>query len=245
MHCLVLTAKELDMRAKALLAAGSVLTMLASTAGAAHGASGHRDQDSKHGGVAITTTKAKKLAKAGVLTTRDMPGFEVAPQPSDPHDAADELAVHRCLGIEVPTFAARNSGRAFTAGPLEVDSSADVIATVSGAKAHMRALTSTKAPGCIKKEIVRVLKRQGAAINSVTVTPIAVKATGADAVFAYRYTAKITVQRQQFKLVGHELDLRVGQTEITISPGVYNAPGPSLKTTITLANKLAKRVRAI
>jgi hypothetical protein len=233
------------MRAGVLLVAGGVAAALVSQAGPAQAAAASGGSAGQHTQAAITTAKAKKLAKAGALTTKDLPGFDAAPQPADPKDAANERAVYKCLGAKVPTYAARNLGTAFTSGPLEVDSSADVISTVAAAKADLKAFTSDRAADCFKKALTRSFRQQGAVVSSVAVTPISVKVSGADAVIAYRYTAKATVQGQQLKLVGHELDILVGQTEISISPGVYNAPAPSVSTTVGLAKRLAKRVRAV
>jgi hypothetical protein len=224
------------------LAAGCIVTLLVVMTGPAVAAEGVGNTTAQS---AIKPAKAQRLATAGVLTAKDMPGFTATAQSAPAHWTADQRAIYKCLGAKIPTYAVRNFGTAFTADPMEVDSSADVISTVAAAQADMAALTSGKATGCVKQQLVRVLKRAGATINALTVKRIEVTVKGADAVFAYRYTVKFTLNRTQAKLVGHEINFLVGQTEIDLSPHIYNAPQPSVDTTLILAKRLAKRVRAV
>jgi hypothetical protein len=242
--------EETDMRARILLIAGALATGLVAPAGAAHAATDRGNAagtTDARGRAAITTTTAKKLAKAGGLTKRDMPGLAAAAQTHDSTDVAAERAFYKCLGAKVPSYLARNYGTSFTADPLEVDSSADVFRTAAAAKADLKLATAnpTRTARCLKQQGTAVFKQQGATVHSFTVTPITVKISGVDALFAYRFVAKLTIQGQDVKLVGHEIDAVIGYTEISLSPSVYNASAPATSTTITLVKRLAKRVRAV
>lgn len=180
-----------------------------------------------------------------MLKKSDLPGFTAEPSTAEPEDAADERAFYKCLGVKVPKFAARNLGIAFTKGDLEIDSSVDVLTTVSKAKADMKLGASKKAPRCLKQVLITILEREGAEIETVSVKPVAVKVKGADIAAAYRYAAVATIQGTPLRLDGYSVTVLVGQTEISVSPGIFNGPKPSLKQSVALARIAAKRVAAV
>lgn len=193
---------------------------------------------------AIGKTQAKKLAKAGVLTKADLPGYSAEAQTEDAGDVADEKAYFKCLGAKYPAFLARNLGYTYTKGELNIDSSADVASSVSTAKADLKAIKSSKAPACYKKGIVAFLKRSGFTVKSASVERSAVTVKGADGATAFHIRAEILLGDMAFKLDGYDVSVLVGQTEITVSPGRLDGKEPSLKQSVALAEKVAKRVRA-
>lgn len=200
---------------------------------------------------AITKARAKALAKAGVLKKGDLPGFAAERISREPGDAADARALYACLGAKVPKFAARNLGLTFTKDALQIDSSSDVLASVSKAKADLKLQASKKAPRCIKERLAALLEQEGVEIESLSVKPVDVKVKGADGASAYRYGAVVTLQGTELRLTGFLLTARVGQTEIFVSPGIfvdpadYSGPKPSLKQSVALARIAAKRVAAV
>lgn len=192
----------------------------------------------------ISKTQAKKLAKAGVLTTKDLPGYTAEALTEDAGDVADEKAYFKCLGAKYPTFLARNLGLTYSKGELNIDSSADVASSVSAAKADLKAIKSSKAPACYKKGITAFLKRTGFTVKSVSVERSSVTVKGADGATAFHIRAEIQFQDMLFRLDGYDVSVLVGQTEITVSPGRLDGKAPSLKQSVALAEKVAKRVRA-
>jgi hypothetical protein len=193
---------------------------------------------------AITAAKAKKLARAGVLTAADMPGYTGTRNPYDPTDAADDKAFYACLGAKVPTYVARNRGASYEKGPRSMDSSSYVLPSVKAAKADLKASTSAKVPGCMKQALKRSVEREGATVRSVTVKKVPVTVAGADGAFAYRIVLDAQVDDILIRIAGFQVGVLVGQTEISLSPTVVNGPPSGLKKAATLGATLVKRVRA-
>lgn len=193
---------------------------------------------------AIGKAKAKKLAKAGVLTQADLKGYTFEAKTVDPADAADEKSFYKCIGAKAPSYLARNEGASFTKGSLTIDSSADVASSVTAAKADLKAIKSTKAPACFRKSIVDLLKRSGATVQSVSVKRESATVKGGDGVSLLHIKAVADFGGTTLKLDGYLLSILVGQTEITVSPGRFDGKAPSLKQATTLAQLVVKRVRA-
>jgi hypothetical protein len=217
------------MRLRALAAAGCALTVLAipATANAA----------------TLSTSQAKKLAKAGVLTQKDLPGWEFEATEVAPTDAADEAALYKCLGLSKPSFTARNRGYDIGGSTGFIDSSADVAPSTAKAKAYLTALQSKKGASCLKKQIVAQFVQLGASATDFKVTvkavPIIVAKADQDVAFHIVETfSGITID-------GYQIEARVGRTEISLSPATMDGTKPSLAQGTSLTEKLVKRVRAI
>lgn len=227
------------MRARVLLTTGCVLAALLSpTAAVATG--------NAAGQPAVSKEKAQKLAKAGVLTKKDMTGFTAEKNTADPTDAEDEAWYYACLGGKgVPTYVARNHGFSYSKGAQTLDSSADVVKSAKIGKADFKLVAGKKAPGCMKKAFARGLEREGGAIESVKIKKIAVDVEGADLAIGYRYDILASIQGVLIRLVGHDLYVLVGPTEITLSPGRFDGKMPGLAKSEALAEKLVARVKAV
>jgi len=167
---------------------------------------------------ALTQPRAQQLADAGVLRTSDLPGYSAKPESHTSSDVADENTGRACVGLSVPAhYMARNFGMAFSKGTTEVDSSADVAVSVSQADGELAALTSSKAPACLKQGIKPALAQDGLTVTSVSVVPASVRLAGADSTFAYSYDVDATGQGHQVRLLGYEIGALVGQVEVDLT----------------------------
>jgi hypothetical protein len=224
--------KEIDfMRLRALAAGGCALALLAvpATANAATTSTGH----------------AKKLAKAGVLTQKDLKGWEFEAIQAAPTDAADEAAMYKCLGLSKPSFTARNRG--YDIGSPDVaryiESAADVASSTARAKAYFKALQSKKGTGCVKKQIVAQLVHLGAPAADIKVSVKAVPITVAKA--AQDVAFHIVESVGGYAIDGYAIQARVGATEIVVSSGQMDGAKPSLAQAKSLIQTAVKRVRAV
>jgi hypothetical protein len=223
------------MRLRALAAGGCALAVLAlpATAGVA---SAHT----------ISAGEAKKLAKAGVLTPKDLKGWEFEATEVAPTDAHDEAAMYKCLGLAKPSFTVRNRGYDIGSGsqPEFIDSSADVASSTSRAKAYFKAMQSKKGAGCVKQFLTAQLVHEGAPAGQVSVSvkavPITVSKADQDVAFHIVESVSGTTY-----YTGYLIQALVGRTEITVNPVRIDGATPSLSQGRSLAQILVKRVRAI
>lgn len=193
---------------------------------------------------AISKDRAKKLAKAGVLTKTDLKGWTQEAAESDPDDAADTKAYYKCLGAKVPTYLAKNKGYSYSKDPVIIDSSAQVVSSVTAANADLKAIKSSKAPACYEKQLTVAIERAGAKVKSMSVKAVTVSVKGADGAHAFQIKAVLDFGDQLATLNGYDLSVLVGQTEIAVSPGRYDGKSPTLKQSTDLAAVATKRVRA-
>jgi hypothetical protein len=220
------------MRLRALAAGGCALAVLATPA-TATAATAHT----------LSASEAKKLAKAGVLTTKDLKGWEFEPVEVGATDDKDEAAMYKCLGLSKPSFTARNRGYDIGSAdrPRFIESSADVVSSISAAKAYFTALQSKKGAGCVKKLIVGALSDQGAPVVAVSVKAVSITVSGADMGVAFH----IVEASKGFVLDGYLIQALVGRTEITVSPVQIGGGTPGLSQGRSLTRTVVKRVRAL
>lgn len=217
------------MRLRALAAGGCALAVLAvpATAQAATTSTGH----------------AKKLAKAGVLTAKDLKGWEFEAITAAPTDAKEEAALYKCLGLAKPSFTARNLGYDIGGTTGFIDSSADVASSIARAKAYFKAMQSKKGAGCVQKFMTTQLIDQGAPPAQISVSvkavPITVKKADQDLAF------HVVESLGGVTLNGYVIQARVGQTEITVSPVQVDGTNPSLAQGKSLIETVVKRVHAL
>lgn len=193
----------------------------------------------------ITRTEAQELGRAGVLTTSDLPTYDVARGTRDASDDEFDEMLYTCLGVKVPRYLARKPGRSFTLGNLSIESSADVLATVRQARADMAAVGSKKGAACYQRLFAEGYAEQGIDVQSLSVKKIPVTVAHAEQAFAFRLTGIFTVEGNQLLLDGLLVAARVGQTEIVVAPARFGGGTPSLRQARMLTNKLAKRVAAV
>ncbi|MCW2544403.1 MAG: hypothetical protein JWM40_1955, partial [Frankiales bacterium] len=149
-----------------------------------------------------------------------------------------------CLGVASPPYLASDPGRSFTKGDLEVDSSADVAATLADGKAELAAYTGPKSTQCFKAQLVKVFAAEGASVTSFVHTPVTLTVPGADAVFGYELSVDATGGGQTLQLRGFDLGTLVGQVEVSVS--VFGTPqvGLTLDEAQALLVKATARAKA-
>jgi hypothetical protein len=217
------------MRLRALAAGGCALAVLAvpATANAA----------------TVSTSHAKKLAKAGALTAKDLKGWEFEASEVSPTDAKDEAALFKCLGLSKPSFTARNRGFDIASPNLarEIDSYVDVASSTARAKAYMTALQSKKGASCLDKAITAQFTDLGAPNVKVTVKAVKITVAKADQDAAFHIVASVG----GIPLEGYMIAARVGQTVVHVDPVQFDGTNASLAQGKSLIQTAVKRVRAI
>lgn len=191
----------------------------------------------------LTKAEAKRLATAGVLTKADLAGYDAEVQTQDPDDDAAEKKGNKCLGLDQPTYRARNLGTAFTKGDLEIDSSADVAESESAAREEIRAWQSKKAVACVKDQFTDMLAGSGAAITEFTLEQIDVTVKGADDTFGFRMAITVGGPGGSATLNGFLIGALVGPVEISVSSLETESSAFTLKDVSALAAIAAGRVK--
>ena len=195
--------------------------------------------------VPVTAAQARALANAGVLTPADMPGYTAKRQTHDASDDASDARIQTCLGIAKPTYLARNFGTAFSKGPLEVDSSADVAPTADAAKAELAALTGDKAQPCLKTEFRSLIAAQGGTVTSLSLDPVTVTVPGADAAFGYRIAITATGGGQTLQFTGFDIGALAGSAELDITAiDTSGSTAFTLDDGVALLKKVTDRAKA-
>jgi hypothetical protein len=191
----------------------------------------------------LSTSQAKKLAKAGVLTPKDLKGWQFEAPDVDPSNTTDEAALYKCLGLSKPSFTTRNRGYAISSPtqPLEIDSSADVASSTAKATAYVKALQSAKGAGCVRKIFVAEFTHLGAPEVKVSVKAVPITVARADRDVAFHIVGSVA----GVSFDGYLIDAVVGRTEISVSPARFDGSKPSLSQSRALTETLVKRVRAI
>lgn len=194
--------------------------------------------------VALTAAQAKVLTAAGVLTEADMPGYDAAPQKADPENDALEVKLASCLGIAAPTYLARDLGKAYTKGELEIDSSADAFTTLDAAKARTAAFKSAKGEACVKQVLTEELASNNLTVTTFTSELVPVTVPGSDDAFLYKLTFSGTSGGQAIEFSGFEAAARVGQVEAELSVIASAANSFTQEQTVELLSKAAGRIKA-
>jgi len=194
---------------------------------------------------ALTSEQATALAAAGVLTDADMPGFTGEAQTQDADHEAAEARLASCLGLGAPSYVARDLGRSFTKGDLEVHSTADVVGSAAQAQEELAAFTGAKAEPCFKAELTKAATASGGSLTSFDVSPREVSVQHVDDAFFLRSAFTIATPEQTFRLEGYELGAAVGQVEVSISVvGGAGSLGLTPDDAVALLERVAERVRA-
>lgn len=220
------------MHLRALLAGGCALAVLATPTAA-------RASEMQS---AITKSQAKKLAKAGVLKTGDLPGFKSTKRQVDPAIEDDEAALYECMGAPVPTYVVENPGLSFRKGPREITSRASVVDTVKHAKQDLKAYRSTKSAACYKQALISALEEQGVVIDTVSLKLVKAAVGGASGAFAYKYGVSGTVQGVRVQLRGFDISALLGQTELSVNTMRYDGAMPKLAEAVSLMEIAVARV---
>jgi hypothetical protein len=192
----------------------------------------------------LTLAQAKDVAAAGVLTTADLPGYEVAAQEADSDKEDFEAQLATCLGVTKPTYFAKDPGRSFSKDELEVDSSVDVAPTREAAKADVAALASAKAPDCVKAQFTKEFGGSGLDVTSFVITPATISVPLSQATAAYRYSIDASSEGQPVAIRGVLLSAAVGQAEISLASTSSPAAALTLDELTALLVKAAARVDA-
>ena len=220
-------------------------TLLGGCGGSSGGSKEHNAASPSATSTSLSAAKAKTLAAAGVLTEADLPGYTAKPQTHDASDDASDALMQRCLGLSKQSYLARNFGTAFTKGTDEIDSSADVASSPDEAHAELQAIGSSKAPGCFKQVLTKLMASNALTVKSITTTKAQATVQGSDGSFGYLLDMTATTRGQTVRLQGYEVGALVGQVEIDVtSIAVGGAGGVTLSQVLSLAGIAAKRVRS-
>ena len=193
----------------------------------------------------LSTPKAQEVVKVGVLTAADMPGYKAEDQEADPDDEKSDEHVATCLGLAKPSYVARNPGRSFTKGDLEVESTADVASSASQAKAELKAFGTDKAEGCLKDEFNSLLKESGGTISRFELTPQTISVKGADDTFAYKLDFGATIAGQNLTFSGIAVGALVGQVELEVNAFDPTGSGSfGIDQAVPLLQKVVDRTKA-
>jgi hypothetical protein len=229
------------MRLRSALAGGALIVSMLASSFATTLPAGAAGTDATQ--VAITQAKAEKLAKAGVLTTKDLKTFRSEPYEEDsPEYIAD---FYGCLGAKPPKYLAKNPGRSFDKRALTIDSSAYVVNTPKAAKADFRAVMTKKGDSCLARAFRFAFEQEGATVDSIKVRRFALSIPGTDLAFGQRYVMSGSFDGFPFAVVGLTLNALVGQTQMSVGPTRYDGREPSLTQATSLVNKVVQRVRAL
>ena len=194
--------------------------------------------------VPLTEAKAKTVAAAGILTAADLPGYTAADQTHDASNDETDKKLATCLGVPAETYLTRNFGKSFTKGQLEIDSSVDVATSAASARTQLTALTSSKAPDCLKSTLTELLATSGLTVTSFTATPTSVRVSGADATFGYKLAFAGAGKGQQISFSGYEVGSLVGQVQVAVSVLASSAGTFSFDDTVALLTTATGRVKA-
>ena len=193
---------------------------------------------------ALTLEQAKTLAAAAVLTKADLPGYTLKAQTHDPSDDVNDSKLATCLGTPTPTYLTRNFGTGFTKGTLEIDSSGDVASSVDAAKTQLAALTSAKAPDCLKTLFTQLLSASGGTISKFNATLVPITVPQSDASFAYTFSITASSGGQSAVLNGIEAGSLVGQVEVDVTVLAEGSSTFTLDQAVALLRTASARVQA-
>jgi len=197
---------------------------------------------------AVSKTHAKHLAKAGVLTKKDLPGWTATPDAGDgPFTAGDDVIdkqVTKCLGATEPKVIVENAGLDFAKGLQEIDSSSSVVKSAKSAAAYLKASTSAKGAACFTKYFPAAMKNEGVTVSHLSVKAVRVKVSGADHAAGLHIIATITTPQGPVPLEFNQLGALVGATEIDLTGVGFAHKAPKFSQLEGLAHKLVKRVHA-
>lgn len=185
------------------------------TAKPSAGATSAADPENPAGVGADVLREAKALAAAGVLVAADLPGYTNEPLVPGAAEEAAEDELYRCLRLAKPTLVARNPGRHWVKGPVEISSSADVFKSATVAKQYINGSKSGLAPGCFDQSLQTRFAPSGTSVvsqhNGVPVT-----VSGAAAAFAVKFTYTVTGTQDPKKYAGYLLGAVVDAVRVTI-----------------------------
>jgi hypothetical protein len=197
-----------------LIAAGIAVGVAACSSGSSSNAHSASTPTTSHSAAALTVQEAKTLAAAAILRDADMPGYTAKPGTHDATDVRSEAQEQRCLGLPPQQFRARDFGKEFTKGDLEVDSSADVASSVADGKQQLAAITGSKAKGCLKQALDAIVAASGGTVRSFSANLVPATIADADAAFAYQLSVQAAFNGQAVTIAGYEVGTLVGQVEV-------------------------------
>ncbi len=119
------------------------------------------------------------------------------------------------------------------------------MSTVKKAKSDMEVQATEKAVECTKQTATAIWTRQGYEIQSLSLTPVVVKLSDADATYGQRYDVRATLRgiAARFRIL--DVVVLVGQTELRILAADLAGRAPKLGKSLRLAAMVAERVRAL
>jgi hypothetical protein len=191
----------------------------------------------------LTKAEAKRLAAAAILTKADLPGY-TAKAGEDSEDEAADKKIYGCLGVAKPKYLTRDWGRAFTKGDLEIDSSADVVESVSAAEKEIHAFKNPAATACVKDQFTGLFAGTGAQVTKLTVDPVKPTVAGADDAFGFRLSITLSGPGGTAEMTGLIIGTLVGPVEISVASFQTGSDSFTLKKAEALAAISTRRVKA-
>jgi hypothetical protein len=186
----------------------------------------------------LSEAEAKRLAALGVLTSTDMAGWDAAPRVVDPSDDEADARIKECLLLPSQPYFARDTGRTFTQGGVQVNSKVDVTASLAQADAELSAKQGPDGARCYRE----FLTKQGGGQLTLEVLPVTVE--GADRVVAYRLVLSGIGPTGALAAGGYQLLAQVGQVEISLDTYEETSnPTFSFEKLVDLAEIVVARVK--
>lgn len=184
----------------------------------------------------LTQTQAKSLADAINLKSSDMPGYTATPSsPDTPQDKQQAEQFAACAGGTSPSkdivdVSSPDFDRGAGTQQQEVSSDVTVLPTVADVQRDLKALTGSKARGCISTFLDKQLSEsagQQVTFGKSTVTTLPTSASGADGSFGYRISSTATAAGQQIPFTADILGFSKGRVEVELTAFSIGQPFPT------------------
>lgn len=198
------------------------------------------------GAATVSTSHAKHLAQAAVLTEKDLAGWTATPDEDNgvTGDDPTDKAFARCIGAAEPKSVAEGVGLDFAKGAREIDSTSAVATSTKAAVAFVAKSTSKKGLACFKKYFVAEGQSEGFAVSHLSVKSAKVNVRGSDHAAALHLTGVITTRQGSVSLDLIDLRALIGPTVIDLTSFGFGTTAPKVSTLEPLARTLVKRVHA-
>ena len=193
-------------------------------------------------------TTDRRIAAAGVLRAADLPGWTVTPRGPSRGSEIKDLArgVPGCEPLVTGSRDGRVRARSakFSRDGTIIDDDVDVYATAAEMQAQLELYRDPAIIGCLQELFTRTLQSTaptGATVGAVSVSPIAVDASG-DGAYGFRLTAAVTRDGVARTILSDIIGVTVGRAGVSFSVDAPDTAGLAQAET-TLLPAVVERVR--
>jgi hypothetical protein len=213
-----------------------------SASASASAATGSAADPASPGVSSAAVRKATELVNAGILIADDLPGFVNTPVVPGPDADRTEEELYRCLRVAQAVYVARNPGREWVKGPVQVTSSADAFKSAKAAKQDMNASKSGLAPGCFTEVLQAKFAPPGtSALSSNNRVPVTV--SGADDAFAIEISFTVSGTQDPKKYTGYLIGAVTGAVRVNVLYVHTDGTKPALADASKLVGSALARVK--